>query len=138
MCGWPAAAQITGYRDSQLSTSVLTGAGWPTGATPPIAWPVQARTDLASARATDTAPRSAATRAVSTRCAPLVITSRGDPSALNTRLFAIAPISQPSCAAAALAVGADSGSSRIWPGTSSDFSTRANSEKSMAIWPRYL
>ena len=56
-------------------------------------------------------PSSAATLPVSTRCAPLVRMSSGAPSALNTRLLAMAPTSQPSCAAAAAAVGAGSGSS---------------------------
>ena len=69
---------------------------------------------------------SAATRLVSTRWAPLVMTSSGAPSALNTRLFAIAPTSQPSWAAAAAAVGALSGSSRTCPGTPRSLSTAAN------------
>ena len=76
---------------------------------------------------------SLATLAVSTRCAPLVMTSSGAPSALNTRLFAIAPSSQPSWAAAAAAVGALSGSSRTWPGTSRSRSTAANLVKSTGM-----
>lgn len=130
--GCPAAAQTTSYFASQVSTSVRIGAGCPTGATPPMTWPVQARTDLASARDTALAPVSAATRAVSTRCAPLVITSSGPPSAANTRLLAIAPTSQPSCAAAAAALGAGSGSARTSPATSRSLSTLANREKSTA------
>ena len=97
---------MTSYLASQVSTSVRIGAGCATGPTPPIAWPVHSRTERASARVTADAPTSDATREVSTRCAPLVITSSGAPSAANTRLFAIAPTSQPSCCAAAAAVGA--------------------------------
>jgi len=96
VCGCPAAAQTSSYLSSQTSTRVRIGAGWPTGATPPMACPVHSRTERASARATTEAPVSAATRAVSTRCAPLVMTSSGAPSALKIRLLAIAPTSQPS------------------------------------------
>ena len=46
-----------------MSTNVRTGAGWPTGATPPIAWPVAARTASGVARSTDATPRRAATLA---------------------------------------------------------------------------
>ena len=35
-CGCPAAAQTTGYARSASSTTVGSGSGWPTGATPPI------------------------------------------------------------------------------------------------------
>ena len=96
VCGWPAAAQITSYLSSQVSTSVRIGAGCPTGATPPMAWPVHSRTERASARCTAETPTSAATLVSKTRCAPLVMTSSGAPSALKIRLFAIAPTSQPS------------------------------------------
>jgi hypothetical protein len=44
---------------------------------------------------------------VSARSAPLAITSSGSPSQSNTRLLAIASTSQPSCAAAAVAVLVD-------------------------------
>jgi len=108
-----------------VSTSVRSGAGCPTGATPPITWPVDWRTNSGSARLTLSAPTRAATRAVSTRCAPLVSTSSGAPSALKTRLLAIAPTSQPSCAAAVAAVGAGSGSSLTSPVTPSSRSTPA-------------
>jgi hypothetical protein len=37
VCGWPAAAHTTSYLSSEVSTSVRIGAGWPTGATPPMA-----------------------------------------------------------------------------------------------------
>src|SRR6516162_11203627 len=84
-----------------------------------MAWPVQARTAPASARRTAKAPTSAATLPVSTRWAPLVMTSSGAPSAVKTRLLAIAPTSQPSCAAAVAAVGAGSGSSLTCPATPS-------------------
>ena len=135
VCGCPAAAHTTSYFASQTSTSVRIGAGCPTGPTPPITCPVQARTDRASARDTTAAPTREATREVSTRCAPLVITSSGSPSAANTRLFAIAPTSQPSCAAAAAAVEADSGSTCTGPATPRSRSTLANREKSTAAIP---
>src|SRR5690606_11492531 len=91
------------------------GAGWPSGATPPIGWPVAFRTNSGDARRTFRAPTREAPLAVSARCAPLVSTSSGAPSASNSRLLAIAPTSQPSCSAAACAVGAGSGSSLIAP-----------------------
>ena len=59
-----------------------------------LAGPLPDRTGVGST--TTATPTSAATRAVSTRCAPLVMTSSGAPSALKIRLFAIAPTSQPS------------------------------------------
>ena len=105
-------------------------AGMPDRADAADGCPVQARTDEASARSTTTAPTSAATRPVSTRCAPLVITSNGSPpalnTALNTRLLAIAPTSHPSWAAADAAVGARSGSSTTSPETPRSRSTAAN------------
>jgi hypothetical protein len=133
VCGCPAAAHTTSYLSSQVSTRVRIGAGWPTGATPPMAWPVHSRTERASARCTAEASTSAATRAVSTRWAPLVMTSSGTPSALKIRLFAIAPTSQPSWAAAVAAVGAGSGSSLTWPGTPSSRSTAENDAKSTGM-----
>src|SRR5215468_8371870 len=48
VCGCPAAAHMTSYFASQVSTSVRMGAGCATGPTPPIAWPVQVRTEPAS------------------------------------------------------------------------------------------
>jgi hypothetical protein len=132
VCGCPPAAQITSYFSSQVSTRVRIGAGCPTGATPPIGWPVHRRTESGSARRTAAALTSAATFPVATRCAPLVITSTGSPSASNTRLLAIAATSQPSWAAAVAAVGARDGSSRTEPATPSERSTAANAEKSTA------
>ena len=82
-------------------------------------------TKSGSARLTDENPCRAATLAVSTRCAPLVRISRGWPSAAKMRLFAIAPTSQPSWAAAAAAVGAGSGSSLTSPVAPSDCRTPA-------------
>src|SRR5690242_16189928 len=82
-----------------------------------MTWPVASRTNSGSARLTRPAPTRTATFAVSTRCAPLVSTSSGAPSALKTRLLAIAPTSQPSWAAAVAAVGAGSGSSLTCPVT---------------------
>src|SRR5690348_4568928 len=64
------------------------------------------------------------------------MTRSGAPSALNTRLLAIAPSSQPSCAAAAAAVGALSGSSLTSPATPRSRSTAANLEKSTGMWCR--
>lgn len=130
VCGCPAAAHTTSYFANHTSTSVRKAEGCPTGATPPMTCPVHNRTDLASARDTEDAPTSEATNDVSTRCAPLVITSNGDPSAENTRLFAIAPTSQPSCAAASAAVDADSGSTCTDPATLRSARTPANREKS--------
>jgi hypothetical protein len=98
-----------------------------------MTWPVQVRTERASARCTTETPISAATLTVSTRWAPLVMTSSGAPSALNTRLFAIAPSSQPSWAAAAAAVGALEGSSRTEPVTPRSRSTAANLAKSTGM-----
>src|SRR5205823_9555779 len=101
------------------------GCGWPTGAAPPMTWPVASRRNSGSARFTRPAPTRAATLPVSTRCAPLVSTSSGAPSALKTRLLAIAPTSQPSWAAAVTAVGAGSGSSLTCPVTPCSRSTSA-------------
>jgi hypothetical protein len=98
-----------------------------------MACPVHSRTERASARCTTETAVSAATRAVSTRCAPLVMTSSGAPPALKMRLFAIAPTSQPSWAAAAAAVGAGSGSSRTSPATPRFRSTAANDVKSTGM-----
>src|SRR5262252_2665574 len=125
VCACPAAAQTTSCRPSHWSTSVRSGRGWPTGATPPMTWPVASRTNSGSARLTRPAPTRTATFAVSTRCAPLVSTSSGAPSALKTRLLAIAPTSQPSWLAAATAVGAGSGSSLTCPLTPSSRRTSA-------------
>ncbi len=136
VCGCPAAAHTTSYLSSQVSTRVRIGTGWPTGATPPMACPVHSRTERASARCTAEAPTSAATRVSRTRWAPLVMTSSGAPSALKTRLFAIAPTSQPSWAAAVAAVGAGSGSSRTWPATPRSRSTAANDAKSTGMTSR--
>src|SRR5262252_2190799 len=123
VCACPAAAQTTSCRPSHWSTSVRSGRGWPTGATPPMTWPVASRTNSGSARLTRPAPTRTATFAVSTRCAPLVSTSSGAPSALKIRLLAIAPTSQPSWAAAVAAVGAGSGSSLTCPVTPRSRST---------------
>src|SRR6266516_1619302 len=67
-----------------------------------MTWPVASRTNPGSARFT-----------------------RGAPSALKTRLLAIAPTSQPSWAAAVAAVGAGSGSSLTCPVTPCSRSTSA-------------
>jgi len=98
-----------------------------------MACPVHSRTERASARLTEDTPTSEAIRDVSTRCAPLVMTSSGASSALKIRLFAIAPTSQPSWAAAVAAVGAGSGSSLTSPGTPRPASTAANSAKSAGM-----
>ena len=57
----------------------------------------------------------AATLPVSTRWAPEVRISTGEPSASNSRLFAIAPTSQPRAAAASAAVCTESGRTTISP-----------------------
>jgi hypothetical protein len=44
VCGVPPAAQISSNAASASSTTVVSGAGCPVGATPPIAWPVAVRT----------------------------------------------------------------------------------------------
>ena len=62
------------------------------------------------------APMRSASASVWTRCAPLVSTSKGTPSASNTRLLAIAPTWQPSCSAAAAAVGAEQARTRTSSG----------------------
>src|SRR5438270_13009600 len=73
--GWPAAAQTSSKASRCSSTSVRIGFTWPTGATPPIAKPVFARTKSASARSS-ASPTTVATLASSTRWAPLVTTRR--------------------------------------------------------------
>ena len=105
---------LVGYCASAVSTSVRTGLGWPSGATPPMACPVCARTNSGVARLSAPSPSSAATLAVSTRCAPEVSTSSGSPSASKISELAIWPTSTPSAAAAAAAVLAASGSMRTW------------------------
>ncbi|SKV67715.1 Uncharacterised protein [Mycobacteroides abscessus subsp. abscessus] len=47
---------------------------------------------------------------MSTRCAPLTITSNGESSAINSRLLAMASIAQPIAAAASFAECVESGS----------------------------
>ena len=125
MCWCPPAAQTTSYLSSHRSTRVLTGLRMPDRRDPPITWPVAARTKSGSARLTAAKPWPAAILAVFTRCAPLVRISSGSPSALKIRLFAIAPTSQPICAAAAAAVGAGSGSSLTSPAAPRDRSVAA-------------
>ena len=49
-CGMPPAAQTSSYCASAVSTRVRSGAGWPSGATPPIGWPVCSRTNSGVAR----------------------------------------------------------------------------------------
>src|SRR5215813_8779782 len=88
------------------SISVVSGAGWASGATPPMANPVCARTKSASARPMGS-PTSAPTFASSTRFAPLAMTSSGRPLSRrrNTSDFAIWPTSHPTAVAAAADVG---------------------------------
>ena len=86
-------------------------------------WARLRRSPDPSRRAPDRASRAGSGRvraarrapAVSTRCAPLVITSSGSSSHQNTRLLAMAPTSTPSAAAASGAVAAASGSTTISP-----------------------
>ena len=78
--------------------------GCPVGATPPMTWPVALRTSCGLALVISPAPMLRARMSVSTRAAPLAITSSGSPSHSNTRLLAMAPTAQPNCSAAAAAV----------------------------------
>src|SRR5687768_5012088 len=89
------------------SISVASGAGWASGATPPMAKPVCARTKSASALPSGS-PTTPATRASSTRLAPLAITSSGRPLVVprNTSDFAIWSTRQPTAAAASAEVRA--------------------------------
>ena len=50
VCGVPPAAQISGKAARSRSTTVVSGAGCPVGATPPMAWPVASRTCSGVAR----------------------------------------------------------------------------------------
>jgi len=59
------------------------------------------------------APSTRAKSSVSTRRAPLAMTSSGPPSQSKTRLLAMAPTAQPSCWAAATAVLASASRIRI-------------------------
>src|SRR6266404_2574656 len=105
--GCPPAAQIASHARRSSSTSVVSGAGCPSGATPPMAKPVCARTKSASARPM-ASPSSAPSFASSTRLAPLVSTSSGRPLSRrrNTSDFTICPTSQPTAAAASADVRA--------------------------------
>src|SRR4051794_31605414 len=94
---------------------VGTGDGCPIGDTPPITWPVCRRTNSGLARRSAVTPRVAATFPVSTRWAPEVRISTGAPSASKSRLFAIAPTSQPSASAASAAVCTESGRTSMRP-----------------------
>ncbi len=80
-----------------------------------MAWPVAARTSSGLARRITLLPRRSASSLTSTRCRPLVITSNGLSSAMNTRLLAIAPTSHPSASAASAAVRVEAGNSRTRP-----------------------
>ena len=63
-------------------------------------------------------PSSRPTFATSTRCAPLVMINSGvEPSAAKISELAIAPTGQPTCSAAARAVGAASPRIRTRPGS---------------------
>ncbi len=111
----PARCPTSSNWASAVSTSVRTGAGWPTGDTPPMVWPVAVRTNSGVARLTAVTPSSAATLPVSTRCAPEVSTSRGEPSASNNSELAIWPTSMEERLRPPRAVMTASGSNRIWP-----------------------
>src|SRR5690606_32519414 len=98
---------------------VTGGSAWPTGGTPPIANPVLARTNAASARSIRS-PNAAATAFSLTRLAPLAITRTGrfDGTARKISDFAICPTEQPIAAAASAAVRVVSGNSTTsasWP-----------------------
>src|SRR5947209_13430085 len=107
--GWPAAAQTSSKASRCSSTSVRIGFTWPTGATPPIAKPVSARTKSASARSS-VSPTRAATLASSTRWAPLVATRSARPESRSRKTsdLTIWSTRQPTARAASAAVRADS------------------------------
>ena len=70
-CGVPAAAQIVAKSSRRGSSQASIGVRWPSGATPPIAKPVTARTEAASAFSSAT-PASRAALPGSTRLPPAV------------------------------------------------------------------
>ena len=111
-CGMPPAAQSWSNSPSAQSTIVRIGLGWPTGATPPIGWPVCSRTNVGEARRSEI-PNRSQTLMMSTRCAPLVMINSGAPASVSLSRsrtpalvamkvskineFAMAPTAQPSC-----------------------------------------
>src|SRR5256712_3693412 len=114
VCGCPPAAQIASHFKRSSSTSVVSGAGCASGATPPMAKPVCVRTKSASARSMGS-PSSAPSFTSSTRLAPLVSTSSGRLLAprRKTSDFTICPTSQPTAAAASADVRAACSSTTI-------------------------
>ena len=103
--GFPAAAQISAYCCRSRSMKVFTGLMWPTGATPPMAKPVSARTKSASARPS-TSPAVAAMCFSSTRLVPLASTRIASPvsSPRKTSDLTIWETVQPMASAASCAV----------------------------------
>ena len=99
-----------------------TGPAWPRGGTPPIAKPVAARTNPASARPTS-APTASDSLAVSTRSSPLTTATTALSPARNTSDFAISATVQPTACAASAAVRVESGRVRI--SQSSESASRA-------------
>src|SRR6266545_110345 len=110
--GVPAAAQISAYWSRSASIYVFSGAGWPSGATPPIAKPVCARTNAASALAIGS-PASSPRRSSFTRFAPLATTriGRSVRAPRKTSDLTIWPTEQPTASAASWAVRVLAGSS---------------------------
>ena len=94
----------------------MIGAAWPTGGTPPIAKPVAARTNAASALSTGS-PSNALSAASLTRPVPLAITSTGRSvcRVLKTSDLAICATVQPIASAASFAVRVVVGISTIRP-----------------------
>src|SRR5262245_30718565 len=110
------------------------GLGKPKGGSPPTANPVAARASSGSARRTAEAPATVASRATSTRLAPLVSANRGSPSATNTSDFTICPTSQPIARAASGAVFVPSGNRRTSTGRPS--TAAASRNRSIALLMR--
>ena len=105
-CGVPAAAQIVAKSSSRGSSQASIGVRWPSGATPPIAKPVTARTEAASAfssaRAGQRAPPCPGRRGCRRRSG-----TAGDgptPASRNTIDLTIWSSSQPQARAASAAV----------------------------------
>ena len=105
LCGSPAAAQMRSCSRSDSSNS--TGRSCPNGGTPPIAYPVAARTSSAAAIRTSATSSASATLSRSIRWRPLATQSTGSPSATNTIALAISASSQPTASAASLTVRVD-------------------------------
>ena len=117
LSGVPAAAQTCSNPRSSGSKKVRSCRVWPNGGVPPTAKPVAVRASSGEALRASPAPHSAASFAASTRFAPDVSASTGDPSATNTSDFTICARSHPIARAASSAVLVPSGNRRDSTGT---------------------